>query len=340
MRAPRASVIIPTWNGRDMLVHALRALQAQTFADFETIVVDNGSTDGTADLLATSFPHVRLVPLPENLGFAAAVNIGICAAIGDVLVLMNNDTEPAADWLGELVAALDAHPDVGSCAARMLDYRDPRVIDSAGLQLGLFASNIGEGQPDGPAYSEPRRIFGACGGAAAYRRTALQQAGLFDASFFAYCEDVDLGARLQLAGWNCLYVPTAVITHLGSATSDRIPEFRFYLLMRNSITVFLRYASRSRLLCWTPLVLAWPFVRCIIDRQRPTVALRAVRHALRQLPDIRQRRREIGRTRRIDVAAFNALLAHPLTRAGRKPALPPRPLPPAEHAAVAARAAS
>jgi GT2 family glycosyltransferase len=317
--APRASVIIPTWNGRELLLHALRSLQRQAFTDFETIVVDNGSTDGTVEALRAGFPDVHIVLLPENRGFAAAVNAGIRAARGAVIVLMNNDTEATPQWLAALVAALDAHPAVGSCASKMLDHADPGCIDSAGLRLGLFASNIGEGESDGPPFSEPRHIFGACGGAAAYRARALHEVGLFDESFFAYVEDVDLAARLQLAGQRCLFVPAAVIHHHGSVTSDRIPATRFYLLMRNSITLFLRYSSPLRLLVWAPLVLGWPFVRALLDGQQQRVAWRAVRHALRRTPEIARFRREVRRNRRITPAEFAALLVSPLTRARRKP---------------------
>jgi GT2 family glycosyltransferase len=315
----RASIIVPNWNGRDMLLHALRSLSAQTFTDFEIIVVDNGSADGSCAALSAEFPHVRVIALPENRGFAPAVNEGVRAAAGSVVVMMNNDTEAEPEWLERLVAALDAHSDAGSAMSKMLDYRDRMMIDSVGLQLGLFASNIGEGQPDGPDYAEPRRIFGACGGAAAYRRAALAEVGLLDETLFAYAEDVDLAARLQLAGWSCIYEPRAVIYHRGSATTRRLPGLRFYLLMRNSITIFLRYASPRRLL-WTPLVLLWPFVRGVIDRQPPAVPLRAVLAALRSLPDILRRRRELKQKRTIGHEAFDALLASPLTRAGRKPA--------------------
>lgn len=310
---PRASIIIPTWNGRDLLLHAMRSLSSQSWRDFETVVVDNGSTDDTVARLRVEHPDARIVQLPSNQGFAAAVNAGIRAAAGDIIVLMNNDTEAAPGWLRALVTALDENREVAVCASRMIDFHDRTRIDSAGVQLGLFASNMGHGQVDGPQFARQRDVFGACAGAAAYRRSVLDQVGLFDESFFAYFEDVDLAARIQLAGHRCLYVPDAVIYHHGSATGDRMAGTKFYLLMRNALTLFFRYAPPRRLL-WGPVVLAWPFVRAILDRQPPRLALRAVRHFLRNVPDTLARRRHIKATRSIGNSDFNRRLASPLTR--------------------------
>jgi GT2 family glycosyltransferase len=314
---PRVSVVIPTWNGRDLLLHALRSLRCQSWRDFETVVVDNGSTDDTLERVTSEFPDIRIIRLPENRGFAAGVNAGIRATAGDIVVLMNNDTEAAPTWLSALVGALDQYPAVSACASKMMDYQDRTRIDAAGVQFGLFASNIGQGQVDGPRFAEEREVFGACAGAAAYRRSVLDEVGLFDESFFAYFEDVDLGARIQLAGHRCLYVPDAVIYHRGSATSDRMADTRFYLLMRNALVLFFRYAPRRRLL-WSPVVVAWPFVRAVIDGQPQRLALRAVRDFLRQLPGIVDRRRALSTTRRISNAEFHSRLVSPLARAGRE----------------------
>jgi GT2 family glycosyltransferase len=311
--APRASVIIPTWNGRDLLLDALRSLDCQSFADFETIVVDNGSSDGTVAALAQQFPHVRVLELGENVGFAAGVNAGIHEARGEVIVLMNNDTVAEPGWLGALVGALAEHPEVGSCASKLISRRDPRLIDSAGVQFGLFASDIGHGDRDGPRYAEPRYVFAACAAAAAYRREALERAGLFDETLFAYFEDVDLGARLQLAGYRCLYVPDAVIQHVGSATGARVPARKFYLLMRNGIIVFLRYMPPSRLL-WAPLILVWPFVRAVLDGQPQRTALQAVFDGLGRSRGVARLRRL--RRQRAGAAGLSMQLSSPFTRAG------------------------
>lgn len=320
MAPPRVSVIIPTWNGCDLVFHALDSLRSQSWRDFETIVVDNGSTDETVEQVSSGFPDARIVSFGENRGFAAAVNAGIGVATGDIVVLMNNDTEAAPGWLSALVKTLDSNPGVGVCASRMIDYYDRTLIDSAGVQFGLFASNIGHGQADGPEFSETREVFGACAGAAAYRRSVLDDVGLFDESFFAYFEDVDLGARIQLAGYRCVYVPDAVIYHRGSATAGRIAGTRFYLHMRNALTLFFRYAPVRRLV-WSPVVVAWPFIRAIIDHQPQRLALRALRDFIRQLPSVLDTRRQLSTTRRISTAEFHSRLAHPLVRAGGNTAI-------------------
>lgn len=309
----RVSVVIPTWNGRDLLAAALASLRRQTLESFETVVVDNGSSDGTHELLTREHRDVRQVNLAENRGFAAAVNAGIAAAAGDVIVLMNNDTEAAPGWLEALVRAMDTNPDAGSVASRMLAYSAPRRIDSAGVQLGLYASQIGEGAQDGPWFDQPREVFAACAGAAAYRRAALDDVGLFDERYFAYFEDVDLGARLQLAGWRCVYAPDAVIHHHGSATSNRIPARKFYLLMRNSLILFFQYMPGRRLV-WAPAVLVWPFARAAFDRQPLGTAVRAVRDFIREIPAVRARRAALRSGFTPD---YRSRLVSPLTRSGQ-----------------------
>jgi GT2 family glycosyltransferase len=311
---PRVSVIIPTWNGAALLGHALESLTRQTFDDFEIVVVDNGSCDGTFEMLAREHPAARVVHLDDNRGFAQAVNVGISAGRGEIVVLMNNDTAAEPGWLEALVAAMDRHPEAGSVASRMLAFSDPGRIDSAGIQLGLYASQIGEGEPNGPWFAEPREVFAACAGAAAYRRRALDEVGLFDGRYFAYFEDVDLGARLQLAGWRCIYAPDAVIYHHGSATANRVPARKFYLLMRNSLILFFQFMPARRL-AWSPAVLAWPFARAVLDRQPIGAAARAVLDFARDLPAVRARR---AQARRRFTPEYMARLAPPLTRKGQR----------------------
>jgi len=311
---PRVSVVIPTWNGGALLADSLASLERQRFGDFDVIVVDNGSTDGTLERLGPRHPGVKWIRFEENRGFAAAANAGIRAAEGEIVVLMSNDVEADPDWLLALVSALDAHPEAASCASKMLVHADPSRIDSAGVQLGVFASQIGHGESDAPPYDKPRYVFAPCAGAAAYRRTALDEVGLFDERFFAYFEDVDLGVRLQLAGYRCLYVPGAVVRHRVSATAARVPSMKFYLLMRNALFLFFQTMPVGRMLLWAPLVIAWPFVRSRLDHQPLRLAARVVLDFLRDLPAVVASRRRNERLRRISRADFRARLEHPLTR--------------------------
>ncbi len=321
---PRVSVVIPTWNGVELLAGALASLARQVFRDFEVLVVDNGSNDGTSELLVRNHPDVRRIRFEENRGFAVAVNAGIRAALGEIIVLMNNDTEADPAWLDALVAALDSHPEVGSCASKVLDFYDPTRIDSAGDQLGVFASPIGHGEPDGPEFAHPRYVLSACAGAAAYRRRVFDDIGLFDERYFAYFEDVDWGVRARFAGYRCLYVPDAVIYHRVSETARRVPSTAFYLRMRNSLFLFFQYMPLRRLLVWTPVVLVWPLVRAVSDRQPFRLAFRSVFDFLRQITAVVRVRRRIRGVRRVTWDDFRASLASPLARA-RRVARPVRP---------------
>jgi GT2 family glycosyltransferase len=225
--APLASVIVPTFNGAHLLPACLDSLMRQSYADLEVIVADGASTDGTTQLLAERYPRVRLLPLRHNAGFAGNVNAGLRAARGEVLLLFNNDAEAEPDWVTVCVETLRQAPSAGSVASKVL-FADRRTINSAG---DLFcrdgaARQRGAGQPDGPAWNEPGPVFGAMGGAAAYRRAMLVDVGLLDEAFFMYLEDVDLAFRAQLRGWPCVYAPAARVYHRGSASGGgRLASF-------------------------------------------------------------------------------------------------------------------
>lgn len=237
---PETSVIIPNWNGRSFLETCLSSLRAQTYRNFEVIVVDNGSTDDSVSFIGTSFPEVVIIRLPGNEGFSRAVNRGIQNAKGKYIALLNNDTEVHPAWLGELVKALESSPETGFCASKMLNYYRRNMIDNAGDGLKLYGYMTGKNEIDSGQYDRPRLLFSACAGAAIYRRELFDAVGLFDEDFFAYYEDIDLGMRAQLAGYRCLYVPTAIVYHIHQATSGRMPAMRFRLIQRNIVFVHLK----------------------------------------------------------------------------------------------------
>ena len=237
-----ASIIIPTYNGKHLLAVCLPALQSQTYPAerFETIVVDDASSDGSVQFVAENFPEVRVVTLQRNSGFIAACNAGVAAARGEVLVLLNNDTEAEAGWLEALVGGLQENPQAGSAASKMLLFDRRDHLHAAGDMMGVdgIPRNRGVWQPDDGQYDDQRSIFGVCGGAAAYRRQAWEQAGGFDPSLFMYMEDVDLAWRLQLLGWQAIYVPEARIYHQVSATGGGV--LASYYVGRNTILVIAR----------------------------------------------------------------------------------------------------
>ncbi len=214
------TVIIPNWNGLRLLPTCLNALRQQTYRDFETIVVDNGSTDGSREFIAREYAEARVVALDSNRGFAPAVNAGIRAARGDVIVLLNNDTEADPHWLEEIARALNENPRAGmvACKLRLFDQRDH--LHSAGdfYRVDGIPGNRGVWEEDRGQYDDARGVFGACGGAAAYRKAMLDEIGGFDEALGSYCEDVDLNWRARLAGYAVAYAPRAMVYHMVSAT--------------------------------------------------------------------------------------------------------------------------
>jgi GT2 family glycosyltransferase len=217
---PSASVIVPNWNGAEHLPTCLDSLKRQTLAGVEVIVADNGSSDESLRLLERRYRGVQVLALGENRGFAGACNAGMRAARGDPVVLLNNDTEVAEDWLAQVLAAFERHPEAGMVASKMLLFDRRDIFHTAGdfYRVDGVPGNRGVWEKDVGQYDQETYVFGACGGSAAYRRAMLDEVGLLDEAFFYSCEDVDLAWRAQLAGWRCVYAPRAVVYHKLSAT--------------------------------------------------------------------------------------------------------------------------
>ncbi|MFZ0545389.1 MAG: glycosyltransferase family 2 protein [Candidatus Promineifilaceae bacterium] len=238
---PEASIIIPHWNGRQHLEICLTALRNQTFTNFEVILVDNASTDGSQAYIREQFPEVRLVELPENRGFTGACNAGYAAAGGEYIILLNNDTEADPGWLAALIAAFERYPNAGSLASKMLlfDRRDHFHTAGDYYRMDGRPGNRGVWQEDCGQYNKEEQVFSACGGAAAYRRSVLEKTGFLDEDFFFSCEDVDLGWRIHLAGKEVWYIPTAVVYHKLKATGGSVTGSYYdgrnflYLLWKN-----------------------------------------------------------------------------------------------------------
>jgi GT2 family glycosyltransferase len=233
-------VIVPTFGGRPVLERCLRALLGQSDDSFEVVVVDDGSSDGTADWVREAFPQVRVVAHPENRGFCCAVNEGIRASRGGVVALLNNDTEPEPGWLDALLAALEADPAVGYCASRMMRHDDPDRIDGAGDEYSRhgLVFRVGQGELDDGRFPA-REVLLVSGGACAYRREVLDEVGLLDERLVAYYDEVDLGLRAWSAGWRGRYVPDSKVTHVGS-WSERDNRSTM-LTTRNSLLIVAKH---------------------------------------------------------------------------------------------------
>lgn len=217
------SVIIPNWNGAAHLPTCLGALRAQTFRDVEVIVVDNASTDDSAELLGREYPEAQVIRLDRNYGFTGACNTGLRAAQGEFLILLNNDTQAAPDWLAEVVAAFERHSEAGMVASKMLLFDRRDILHTAGdvFKTDGTPGNRGVWEEDRGQFTEGP-VFSANGGSAAYRKAMLDQIGPLDEDFFFSCEDVDLAWRAQLAGWHCVYAPRAVVYHKLSASGGGV----------------------------------------------------------------------------------------------------------------------
>lgn len=241
----QVTVIIPNWNGMRFIGHCLDSLVLSDFLDYDVIVVDNGSHDGSIDLIAREYPSIRCIEMGYNAGFAKACNAGIMATHSEFVCLLNNDVEVASTWLGALVKGLERHESCGMATSKMLFYDARDVINNAGDMFSIACKGgaRGFGQKDVGQYDTEEYVFGACGGAALYRRAMLDVIGLFDEDFFAFSEDVDLNVRAQLWGYRCVYVPTAVVYHVGSATAGFHSDRHVSLFARNDLYVLLKNIS-------------------------------------------------------------------------------------------------
>jgi GT2 family glycosyltransferase len=314
---PRVSVVIPTWNGAALLRAALASLRAQTLRDVEVVVVDNGSTDGTVEMLRDEFPEVVVVRFPENRGFAVAVNAGVRAARGGYVALLNNDAEADPGWLEALALVLDGRPEVGTVASKMLNASRPEILDSAGGAMGLFAYDIGRGCPDGPPFDRGREVLCACGGAALYRREVFQAIGEFDDTFFAWFEDVEFGLRAQLAGFRCWYEPAARVSHHAHATAGQLSTPKTVYMVRNALLLFFQTMPLRRLVPWFPVMLVWPFLDPIFSGRPARATIRGWLAFWPLLPHAIRARHCNYTARRVPVARVTALLESPRPDFGR-----------------------
>ena len=239
------TVIIPNYNGLRFMEECMASLKAQTYRNFKILVVDNGSTDGSVDWLKEK--QIETIFLKENTGFSGAVNVGIRAADTPYVILLNNDTRADEYFVAELVRALEQSPGIFSVSSKMIQMYAPHLMDDAGDMYSVlgWAYQRGVGQ-DIRRYRKSRRVFSACAGAAIYRREVFEEIGYFDEMHFAYLEDIDVGYRARIAGYDNIYCPAAVVWHVGSGTSgSKYNSFKVKLAARNNI--YLNYKNMPTL---------------------------------------------------------------------------------------------
>lgn len=288
---PRVEVIIPNWNGRVMLEHCLASLDDQSIQDFSVTVIDNGSEDGSISWLKESYPDVKCISLDHNTGFSFAVNCGIEKATAPWLLLLNNDMEVAPDCIEQLLLGVKKYPEYSFFALKMFNFYDRSVLDGAGdgVLRGGVGYRLGTLEEDREFYTVDRETFGACAGAALYSKTFFSKVGLFDPDFFAYLEDVDLNMRARRYGLRCLFLASARVYHIGSATSgSKINPLTVRLSTRNNIAVLLKNYPFVLLLRFLPSILVyqllWLFFCLKKSMLRPYCS--GMWEALRTLPTV------------------------------------------------------
>jgi GT2 family glycosyltransferase len=323
--APDISVAVVNWNRRDHLRACLASLAAQRGANFEVIVVDNGSRDGSAEMARSEF-GARVIANTANLGFCAANNQAFARARGQFIALLNNDAEAAPDFLANLRRAFDAAPDIGMAAAKVLVWEDPRRIDKVGHLIYPDGQNRGRGtgEIDRGQYDRVEECLLPDGCAAMYRRAMLEAIGGFDEDFFMFADDAELGLRGRMAGWRCLYMPGAVVRHHRGVSLDAGSPKRIFLIERNRVLLAAKLFPWSLLLMnpyYFSLRLASGVLAAAGEKGEmarfPGFAnklrlawtiLRADLAALRLLPRMLRKRREMRRIAKLTPAQIRRLI--------------------------------
>lgn len=254
--AGQLSVVIPNWNGARFLAVCLDALGNQTLDGVEVILVDNASSDGSQSFVKSNYPEVRLLELRENRGFTGACNLGMEAAQGAYIALLNNDTEVEPDWAEQVLTAFADHPDAGIVASKMLLFDQRDRFHTAGdfFTIDGVAGNRGAWDKDNGQFDRGEFVFSACGGSAAYRKSMLREIGKLDDDFFFLLEDIDLAWRAQLAGYKVWYEPRAVVYHYLSATGGGVTAS--YHAGRNGIWLIVKNMPSSLLRKYAGQILA------------------------------------------------------------------------------------
>jgi GT2 family glycosyltransferase len=310
----RVAVVVVNHNGGGVVQQALEALEGQTRRPNRTIVVDNASSDGSADHIDARFPAVELIRLDRNAGFAAGNNIGVATAEDcDWIALLNPDAFPEPTWLERLLDSAAAHPDFSFFGSLLLRADEPTEVDGSGdaYHVGGMAWRRDNGRPLAEAHLDPGEIFSPCAAAALYRRDAFLEAGGFDESFFAYYEDSDLAFRLRLLGHRCFYEPSAVVRHVGFSTAGEESPFTVFHSQRNLVWAWVKNMPGPLLGVYllqhflvNLLNIGWYTVR----GQGGSV-LRSKSAALRGLPAVWRARREIQRRRVVSSRELRGILA-------------------------------
>lgn len=295
---PLIEVVIPNWNGIHLLVHCLDSLRQQTWQEFSVTVVDNGSIDDSVSVLERDYPEVKIIRFQENKGFSVAVNAGIRGAGAGWILLLNNDMEVEPDCLNMLKEHVERVSSYDFFALRMVNFHSRNLLDGAGdgILRGGVGYRLGTLEKYGPPYDTDREVFGACAGAALYNRQFFNKIGLFDEDFFAYLEDVDLNLRACLAGCRCLYISSAIVYHIGSATSgSKINPLTVRLSTRNNLLVLIKNYPLSLIFRFFPVIWIYQFflLLYVLKKGNFLPYLQGMMQVISRIPQTLKKRRQI-----------------------------------------------
>ena len=302
---PKVTIVIAYLNSAKYLPRCLSSLKLQTYQDFEVIIIDNGSTDGLVSRINENYPEleIHIKRLSTNRGFAVANNIGARLARGQWLALLNADAFPEPDWLENLLTSAKEHPDFSCFSSCQIQANSPEYLDGTGD--GYHVSGVAWRRnidfPSDQYGLNTEEVFSPCAAAALYLREAFLEIGGFDENFFSYFEDVDLGFRLRLQGYRALYVPTAIVHHVGSATLGINSDFSLYHSHRNLVWTFLKNMPTRLLFKYLPAHVLANLIYMLFYTisGRGKVIWKAKWDAVRNLTSILKKRKEIQRTRTV-----------------------------------------
>ncbi len=308
------SIIIPTWNSDETLPRSLESISQQSFRDFEVIIIDNGSlafNQKQVEKMCSSFT-VHIIHFNENKGFACACNYGARLADGQWLALLNADAFPKKDWLEQFHKEQSKFPQAAAFGSLITQYNHPELIDGSG-DVYNFSGNAwkrGYGYPVSSAPKEPERIFSPNAAAAFYKRDVFLQVGGFDEDYFSYFEDVDLGFRINLAGGQCVFLPSARVEHVGSTSTGQDSDFAVYHHHRNSDWTFLKNMPAALFVFYLPIriIANLIFFLKYLAHRRGRIVLKAKWDAFLKTGAMLKKRRNIQRHRTAGIREINHLL--------------------------------
>ncbi|HWP58567.1 MAG TPA: glycosyltransferase family 2 protein [Candidatus Acidoferrales bacterium] len=315
------SIIVVNWNGEQLIDECLKALFCQTYPHYEVIFVDNGSADFSVSRVRQHFPQAKVVELSTNTGFSGGNQAGARIARGEFLALVNNDARPDKAWLQNLLKPMLEDERVGFCSSKIVIEATAKINSAGGA---ITSSGVGYDRGLGEAtgqYNHSEFVFGACAAAALYRRKMLDEIGFLDEDFFLYCEDVDLSFRAQLAGWKCVYVPTAIVSHKWQATAGRLSDLHVYYHNRNLEFVWIKNMPAKLMLRYAHHKIGQELMDIFgycIRRGKWRPFLRAKLDAIRMVPIMLKKRAAIQRTKKVSDDYIASLLTPIFSETFRK----------------------